>query len=500
MCSGNSRWTTSSTYTLGRSSSDTVLVKLPDLGVGLVHLPGLRALLDGLSSPPDVIEIEPQAYWSHSGTHNCFEPNLALMKEAVGRAIPALVHSVGYPIGGVGDGDERQVAALRATLACLNPPWWSDHASFVWAGTKCEQRHLGFLMPPVQSAESIGVIADRIKRLQDLFGFPFAFETGVNYLKPLKGEWPDGAFWGAIADQADCGILFDLHNIWANQINGRGSLSDVLSELPLDRVWEMHVAGGQSHNGFWLDSHSGLPPDGLLDAAANVVPMLPNLHAIILEIIPDYIPASQITADDVSSCLTTLRGIWRTRGRARATNRRSTQTTLGRINYEPPSMAAWERALERALHPTRRDVLFDDDPGIPVYQDLIAMARRGMIVEALPLTLRYLVAVCGIPELDDVFKRFWGRTSVRPFISDEACAFANFVRLQVSHAHLDEVIDFELAAHRATITRSSQFVEFTCEPEALFRSLFADGTSLDIRPTRVRVEVTPPSRDEPAYG
>ncbi|MFF0487922.1 DUF692 family multinuclear iron-containing protein [Nocardia sp. NPDC004068] len=36
----------------------------------------------------------------------------------------------------------------------------------------------------------------------------------------------------------------DLHNIWANARNGRQPVDEFLAEIPFDRVWEIHVAGG----------------------------------------------------------------------------------------------------------------------------------------------------------------------------------------------------------------------------------------------------------------
>jgi Protein of unknown function (DUF692) len=65
------------------------------------------------------------------------------------------------------------------------------------------------------------------------------------------------AYVAAIAEQADCGILLDLHNIWTNQRNGRQPVTDYIAQLPLDRVWEVHLAGGFETGGFYLDAHVG---------------------------------------------------------------------------------------------------------------------------------------------------------------------------------------------------------------------------------------------------
>ena len=61
----------------------------------------------------------------------------------------------------------------------------------------------------------------------------------------------------AVAECADCGILLDLHNLFANGVNGRQSVEEFIAQLPLERVWEIHVAGGVELDGYWLDAHSG---------------------------------------------------------------------------------------------------------------------------------------------------------------------------------------------------------------------------------------------------
>ena len=102
-------------------------------------------------------------------------------------------------------------------------------------------------------------------------GVPVAFETGVNYLRPQPDEIPDGLFVRRVAEAADCGILLDLHNLLTNERNGRVPLRAVFDDIPHERVWEIHLAGGREYHGYWLDSHSGHIDDDLFTAAGAVV-------------------------------------------------------------------------------------------------------------------------------------------------------------------------------------------------------------------------------------
>ena len=127
---------------------------------------------------------------------------------------------------------------------------------------------------------------------------------------------PDGDFVAEVAEAADCGILLDLHNVLCNARNGRQSVEAFCDAIPLDRVWEIHLAGGVSERGFWLDAHSGLVEPVLMDLVADLIPRLPALGAIIFEIMPEFIPATGLTA--IGKVLGQLNDLWSARPSARS--------------------------------------------------------------------------------------------------------------------------------------------------------------------------------------
>ena len=165
--------------------------------------------------------------------------------------------------------------------------WTSEHLSIFHVRGPSGEQPCGFLMPPLQTEAGVSLAARNITRRAAALGKPFAFETGVNYFAPRSCEMPDGEFFRAVAEAADCGILLDLTNLWANHKNGRAEIHDVLVRLPFERVWEVHLAGLEFAHGHWLDAHSNEIDDELVDIASDVVADLPNLGAIIFEIAPD---------------------------------------------------------------------------------------------------------------------------------------------------------------------------------------------------------------------
>jgi len=122
----------------------------------------------------------------------------------------------------------------------FDSPWVTEHLSF----NAITEFNTGFFLPPCQTQQGLEIAIKNIKILQDEIQRPIAIETGVNYLKPNNREMNDGAFVSAIIEATGCGTLLDIHNLFANQLNGRQSIANFLKEIPLEHVVEMHIAGG----------------------------------------------------------------------------------------------------------------------------------------------------------------------------------------------------------------------------------------------------------------
>src|SRR5205807_827419 len=119
-----------------------------------------------------------------------------------------------------------------------------------------------------------------------------------------------------------------LHNLFTNERNGRQPMRDVVDRLPLDRVVEVHIAGGEWLNSYWLDAHSQLAPIELWERASDIVCTLPNLKAITFEIMDEALIGEGITKSALREELERLRNLWQCRAsRAPAVTRASSPAT-----------------------------------------------------------------------------------------------------------------------------------------------------------------------------
>jgi uncharacterized protein len=478
----------------------------PVLGVGMLHAPGLEGVVDAAADLVDVIEIEPQLRRDADGRYRLREEIFGAA-ERVGK--PKLIHGVGFPVGGTVCPDERDLAAFVSAIERAGAPWASEHLSFNQVRSGGRDYFGGFLLPPIQSPAAVRLAARNIRAVSRLLPVPFAFETGVNYLGRLPGELTDGSFFAAVAEEADCGILLDLHNLWCNERNGRQGLLDAVAELPLDRVWEVHLAGGSELDGLWLDGHSSGVPEPLFELAAQVLPCLPNLGAVIFEIAPEVVGRGQVAPSVVLEQLRRIRELWDRakgdRGRTQPVVGARESIEVSAAAYRLPDPSEWESVLG-ALTVAGDDDGHSDgdeagdalgrtlaaDPAVSTLRKLARSFRGGVVVSALPLTFRLIMFSSGEQGFHALLDRFWQGNLPHRYPAEELEDFLAFLRTGESGiAHLDEVAAYELAARRVRAEGGEERVRFTCEPVALLTDLAGfkqPGTPV---PGEFEVAVTP---------
>ncbi len=472
------------------------MAALPELGVGIVYFPALEPLLDAGKGLIDVIEVEPQPLWLKDPHEGCPRLDEGAFDRLLARPQRKLVHGVGIPLAGTVGLDPSQIAPFRESVARLDPPWVSEHLAFLRAGRGRRVFNTGFLLPPLQSRETVETRVRNIGQLRAVIGRPRAFENAANYLKPLPGEMADGEFMAEIAERADCGILLGLHNLWCNQLNGRQSVDDVLSMLPLERVWEVHLAGGDAVDGYWLDAHSGPVPDALMDLCRTWIPRLPNLKSMVFEIIPDYLAPKGIGLDALLAQLEGIRRLWETRGSGTGFLRPRPTHTPGNADARLPSQCEWETALARAVNrrhpPAGPAASWLDDPAIGVLQQLVTNVRAGMLVDLLTLSYRLMVLHLGEPHVHALMEKYWQRTLPEPFAGREAARFARYVRNQrLPVPHLSDVLAYEVASMDAVATGAAVQVPFSCDPQPIVDALRAGRRPDAIAEGRYELTVTP---------
>lgn len=401
-----------------------------DLGVGVVAHGGLDLFWDEIGALVDVVEVEPQTLWIE--VPDGWEPDPIAMQWLAGLGRPLLAHGVGFPVGGQFPPDPRGVELFADCCRTLAVQHASEHLSFnraVAEGTDegaSAVLHAGFLLPPRQNWETIDAAVCHIRQYQRRVERPFLVETGVSYFLSGDDEMADGDFLRELVQRADCGILLDLHNLWANERNGRQPVADVLRSIPLERVMEVHVAGGFQFGEYYLDAHSGACDDVLLRLLHDTLPMLPEVRAVVFEAMPIHLTA--MGAEGLRAQLEQLHRI--VDGNAPRSGGAPMRRTSGRIPIAPrTSEAVWQR--EVIDYTTRRTPIAPStDPGFEVLRQLTDAARLGRLAVADRELVASLARQLGAQSVDELARRYLEECDAQLWTSAEANAFRRWLAAQ----------------------------------------------------------------------
>src|SRR6201999_931546 len=103
--------------------------------------------------------------------------------------------------------------------------------------------------------EAVKVTAERIRHVQDYLEIPVVVENVSSYAEFHVSEMTEWEFLSEVVEQADCGILLDVNNIYVSSQNHSFNPFDYLNNVPHDRVGQIHVAGHSKFEKYILDTH-----------------------------------------------------------------------------------------------------------------------------------------------------------------------------------------------------------------------------------------------------
>ncbi|MDZ7694635.1 MAG: DUF692 family protein [Balneolaceae bacterium] len=252
----------------------------------------------------------------------------------------------------------------------------------------------------------------------------------MNYLKPQEFEITDGQFINEVAEQADCYILLDIHNLLSNQKNGRQKLFDALSQIDLHRIIQVHLAGGFYFDGYYLDAHSGVSSTEVLEVFEKVVRILPNLKGITFEMLSDYLPS--VRNEDIRKQLEIMNLVWEGRGKdvsaisSEPVNDKSSEITT-------PALKDYERELgllgirkKQSTDVPSLDYL-NHDKGVKIIQSLTEKFRKSQLVSIAKLSSRYIMLKYGEEVFEQIFSAYCVNNYPCLFASDNGVLFSEYL-------------------------------------------------------------------------
>jgi hypothetical protein len=265
------------------------------LGIGILYNAALPDYLRAHPDRFDYLEIIPEMFWTDAGRGA--RPRFAELSgwvallDQLAATCPIVAHSIGLSLGSADYFDDSYAGHIAEWHRRYAFPWHSDHLSFIRVTGSDGHDHNAGLAVPVPYDREVGeMIAARIKAVQAAVPAPFLIENNVYFIDVPDQEMTEPQFLNWLTRETGCGILLDLHNLYANARNHGFDARAWLGQLDLDQVVEIHIAGGSELAGMYTDSHAGPCPEPVWDLLAHAVPRTPRLRGITFEFHDSYYP------------------------------------------------------------------------------------------------------------------------------------------------------------------------------------------------------------------
>lgn len=205
-------------------------------------------------------------------------------------------HGIGLSLPSAMRLDEEMVDEVSATSEELGFAWYSEHLSmFLAPNGSVPNAQAGLGLPVVYDRESLALLAAKVGHLGQALGLEILLENGTIFTPVPDVDLTEPQFLNALFEQTACGVLLDLHNLYANVRNNAVDATAYLDALNPDAVVEIHLAGGDELRGFYTDSHSRLTPEPVWEMADAYAPRFRRLRAVTYEFHESYFPRLGVT-------------------------------------------------------------------------------------------------------------------------------------------------------------------------------------------------------------
>jgi len=230
------------------SASDRVS-QIPMLGSGLGYRRELKDVIFESQHAIDFVEIVTEQFIG--------QPGQIRELEEVCEVFPVIPHGIGLSIGSQSL-DEEYLKEIKRVSDVTGSPYYSEHLAM----TRAPGIDIGHLSPLWFVGPVLRATADNVLRVQDFLKKPIILENVTYLLAVPDAVMTQAEFFARLVEATGCGVLLDVTNVYINSVNHHFDPVAFIKEMPLDRIVQVHLAGGYMHNGLMIDAHSEAVDEG----------------------------------------------------------------------------------------------------------------------------------------------------------------------------------------------------------------------------------------------
>ena len=218
---------------------------LPDLGIGI----GLRTV-----HFPQILSQQPVVDWFEILSENFMDTGgrpLWVLDQVVER-YPVALHGVSLSVGSTDPLNRDYLHKLKELARRTRAHWVSDH--LCWTGVA--GRNVHDLLPMPYTEESLRHTVGRVRQVSEFLERPLVLENPSSYVEFTHSTISECEFLARLAEEADCGLLLDVNNVYVSAFNHGFDALAYIDALPADRVVQYHLAGHTHKGSHIIDTHS----------------------------------------------------------------------------------------------------------------------------------------------------------------------------------------------------------------------------------------------------
>jgi hypothetical protein len=211
----------------------------PNLGLGV----GLRS-----THFSHILQHQPAVDWFEIISENFIDsagrPRYVLQQ--IAERYDVVMHGVSLSIGSTDPLNFDYLTKLKRLAREVNAHWISDH--LCWTGVLGMNTH--DLLPLPFNDETLRHVVQRVRTVQDFLERPLMLENPSSYVTFAASTMTEWEFLSRVADQTNCGLLLDVNNVYVSSVN-----HEYITNLPHDRIVQMHLAGHTPCRTHLIDTH-----------------------------------------------------------------------------------------------------------------------------------------------------------------------------------------------------------------------------------------------------
>ncbi len=243
---------------------------LPDLGIGV----GLRTV-----HYPHILEKKPEVDFFEVLSENYMDTGgrPLWVLDQVAERYPIVLHGVSMNIGSTDPLDRDYLSKLKSLATRTRAAWVSDH--LCWTGVAGRNTH--DLLPMPLTEEALRHVVLRVKAVSDILERPLMLENASTYAEFASSSMPEWEFLARLMEDADCGMLLDVNNVYVSSFNHGFDPQEYLDAIDPSRVTQYHLAGHTNKGTHIIDTHNDHVIEAVWDLYRHSVARTGNVSTLL---------------------------------------------------------------------------------------------------------------------------------------------------------------------------------------------------------------------------